>query len=77
MSLPEQVAAGRRPALEALRDRLAEELVTAFGRDVAPIARELRATLADLEAIPGGREESPVDDLAARRKARRDKAAGQ
>lgn len=77
MSLPDQIAAGRRQALEALRDRLAEELVEAEGRDVAPIARELRATLADLETLPNGREESPVDDLAKRRQTRRRKAAGQ
>lgn len=77
MSLREQVAAGRRQALEAIRDRLAAELVEAEGRDVAPIARELRATLTDIEDLPSKREESPVDDLAEQRQKRRAKASGQ
>lgn len=77
MDLAESVAAGRREGLEAVRDRLADELESASGRDVASIARELRMTLADLDKLPDSREESAVDDLAARRRARRSHAAGQ
>jgi hypothetical protein len=76
VSLPESVAQDRRTALESIRDRLAQELEVAEGREVAPIARELRLTIAELEGLPGGREESPVDDLAARRQKRR-QASGQ
>lgn len=77
MDLPESVAAGRREGLEAIRDELAAALQGATGRDVASIARELRMTLADLDKLPDAREESAVDDLAARRRARRAQAAGQ
>ncbi|GAA2351722.1 hypothetical protein [Streptomyces carpaticus] len=66
----------RRQLLEAVRDRLAEELLAAEGRDVAALAKELRATVAELESLPGGKEVSPLDDLAARRAARRAEAAG-
>ncbi|GIH98102.1 hypothetical protein [Planobispora takensis] len=65
----------RRASLEAIRDRLAAELVEADGKNAASIAKELRATLAELDALPGG-EESKLDDLAARRAARRADATG-
>lgn len=77
MGLPESVAAGRRQGLEAVRDRLAAELDEASGRDVASIGRELRMTLAELDQLPSGREESAVDDLAERRRTRRAQASGQ
>ncbi len=77
MALPEKVTGSRRDALEAIRDRLAAELEDAEGREVAALARELRATLLELEGLPSKREESPVDDLAARRANRRAAAAGQ
>ncbi|MET9876566.1 hypothetical protein ABZZ36_18355 [Actinacidiphila glaucinigra] len=66
----------RRRALEAIRDRLAKELQDAEGRDVAPIANQLRATIAELDALPGGKEVSPVDEFTARLEARRAEAAG-
>jgi hypothetical protein len=65
----------QRKALEAIRDRLAAELVEAEGKDAAPIARELRATIAEIEGLPG-REESEVDRLAAERETRRANSAG-
>jgi hypothetical protein len=70
------VTGSRQEALEGIRDRLAAELEDASGRDVASIARELRLTLAEIDGLPVKREESPVDDLAARRAQRR-QAAGQ
>lgn len=45
-------------------------------RTVAAVAKELRAVITELAALPTGREESKVDDLAAAREARRRKAAG-
>lgn len=76
-SLRDVVGSGdRRCALQAIRDRLAEELGAANGAAAAVLAKELRATLAELDALPGGREVSPVDDLSARRAARRADAAG-
>jgi hypothetical protein len=77
VSLTDDVAGSHRLALEAIRRRLAEELETASGRDVASIARELRVVVTELEALPSKREESPVDDLAERRAQRRAAASGQ
>ncbi|UBU11614.1 hypothetical protein [Nonomuraea gerenzanensis] len=57
----------RRAALEGIRDKLAVELADASGRDAAVIAKELRATIAELESLPGGKGVNPVDDLTARR----------
>lgn len=70
--LVEEVASGdRRRALEAARDRVARELETAEGRDVAPLTRALVQVLDKLAALSTGEEQSTVDDLAARREARR------
>lgn len=66
---------GRRALLEHLRDRLIEEVGTAEGRDLAPLAKELRAVMTELESLPTGKG-STVDDLAQRRAARRAEAAG-
>lgn len=66
----------RRESLEALRDHLAAGLEEATGRDVASIARELRAVLAELDSLPVDREESHVDQLAEARANRRQNAAG-
>jgi hypothetical protein len=77
VDLAEGVGSGdRRQALTAIRDKLTGELRTAEGRDAAVLAKELRATLAELDALPGGKEVSKVDELGARRKARRADAAG-
>lgn len=57
----------RRASLEAIRDKLARELQVARGRATPAIARELRATLAEIDALPGGKEVDPVDELARRR----------
>jgi hypothetical protein len=65
----------QRASLEAIRDKLALELATSESRDSAVIAKELRATITALEALPGGKEVSTLDDLAARRTRRRTDAA--
>ena len=43
---------------------------------IPQLSRELRATLADLRALPPAKEVSPVDELKARRKDRIAKADG-
>lgn len=70
------MADSRRERLEQLRDLLRAQLESAPPSAVAGIAREYRATLAELAAMGAGadapREEgSKVDELAARREARR------
>jgi hypothetical protein len=69
-------AGDKRRSLEAIRDRLASELVSAAGRDVAPIAKELQAVIDRIDRLPGGREVSRRDELAARRARRIADAAG-
>lgn len=72
MGLPDVVASGdRRKSLEAIRDHLALNLVDAEGREIAPIAKELRAVMAEIYSLPGEREGSKSDELAAKRAARR------
>ncbi|MEU8270144.1 hypothetical protein AB0B89_23670 [Sphaerisporangium sp. NPDC049002] len=68
MDLVEEVASGdRRRGLEAIRDKLADELGRALGPDAARLAKELTSVMRELATVPTGREESTVDDLAARR----------
>jgi hypothetical protein len=74
--LPAVVARGdRRESLRAIRDRLADELQHAEGRDVAPIAKQLTEVIREIDALPNAAEVSEVADLAKRRESRR-KAAG-
>lgn len=65
----------RRESLEAIRGRLAEELQRAEGRDVASLAKELRAVIAELDALPNPLEVDGVVDLRAAI-ARKQAAAG-
>jgi len=65
----------RRELLELLQRRLLDEFDSETGKDAAVISKELRAVTAELEALPTGRK-STVDDLAAKRAARRAEAAG-
>ena len=76
MDLREAVASrDRTEALRALADHLTDLLIDATPRDAASLANQLRGVLAALDAEPGEAVD-PVDDLAARRKARRASAAG-
>ncbi|WP_157251108.1 hypothetical protein [Nonomuraea typhae] len=75
--LVEEVGSGdRRRALKALRDKLAAELSGSEGRTSAALAKELVAVLRELDSLPLPKEASSVDDLAAKRAARRAGASG-
>lgn len=87
MRLTDAVQGGRRAALEALRDRLAVEVerVAEEGfcqvcrrgsSSIAPLAKQLRDVVAELDGLSGSEEVSLVDDLAAKRVARRSAAQG-
>lgn len=65
----------RRATLEALRDLLAAQLQNA-DREIPALAKQLRDTLAELDGLPDAKEVSRVDELNARRSARRAKATG-
>lgn len=66
VSLSTVVSRGdRRRSLEAIRDRLAELFSTADERAAPALAQRLVAVLAELDSLPGGREVSKLDRLAA------------
>jgi hypothetical protein len=65
----------RRLSLEAIRDKLAHELQTAYGKDCAPLAQRLVAVMSELEVLTGVRK-GTADELAVKRAARRAAAAG-
>ena len=75
-SLPEVVRAGdHRASLIALRDHLAERLAVAE-KDAAPLARQLQIVLTQIASLPASESGSKLDEIAARRAARRAKATG-
>ena len=75
-SLPEVVREGdHRASLIALRDHLAERLAVAE-KDAAPLARQLTIVLAQIASLPASESGSKLDEIAARRAARRAKATG-
>lgn len=59
-----------REALEAIRDALAQSLEVAQANEVAPLSKQLVDVLGRLAALPV-KEASTVDDLAAKRAARK------
>ena len=65
----------QRATLEALRDHLAGQLELCEPAVAAQIAGQLRQVLKDLAAIPAAREGSKLDEVRARREARRGAAA--
>jgi hypothetical protein len=74
----------RRLSLQAIRDRLAELFERADEHTAPALALRLTAVIAELDGLPGGREVSKLDriaagvsdDLATRRAARVADAAG-
>lgn len=76
--LSEAVATGsRRAGLEALRRYLAAAIEVAEPREIAALARQLAGVLKELDELPAEKGRSTFDDLAARRRDRKPKAAGQ
>lgn len=65
----------RRGLLEAMRDVLASKMAIADSMVIAQIAGRLQAIAKELDELPLDAEASISDDLAARRKTRRTKAA--
>jgi len=65
------VSGDRRRLLEAIRDRLARDLDLAPAVVSAQLAAQLRATSAELDSLPAPEETSVIDQIAARRAARR------
>lgn len=65
--------------MEQIRDALTRELELPEndGRTKAVVARELRMTWQQLEALPVGKGVSSVDEVAAKREARRKRASAQ
>lgn len=72
MTLRDEIAnAGHREALEAVRDRIADELDNSDSSSaVASLARQLTVVLEKLESLPTA-ERSGLDDLEQRRADRR------
>lgn len=67
----------RRKTLEAIRDELARQLDRCEPVASASIARQLRMTLADLANLPAESRGSKLDEVKARREARRARAVVQ
>lgn len=66
----------RRVALVALRDHLARTITAAEPGQVAALARQLTLVLEALDAMTAGTETTALDELTARRAARRAGGSG-
>ncbi len=76
-SVSDAVAAGDRlRVLRAMQRLLAEKLESAKGLNAAQIAHQLRMVTAEIAEIAPPKESSVVDEIAKRRDARKQKAAG-
>lgn len=60
-----------RATLVALRDRLAEEIEQASGRDLPALSRQFTEVLRLLNELPSGTVKSAADEIAERREKRR------
>ena len=61
---------GREARLRAARDQLAQAMAEATATTLPALAREYRITMAELDSLTTGEEESVVDQLAQRRSAK-------
>lgn len=64
----------RRVVLKALQQRLAAALDEAEPREVATLAKQMAACVAELESLPRSDADSPIDQVAARRRERQEAA---
>lgn len=58
---------GREARLKGARDQLAEAMAEATPATLPALAREYRMTLAELDSLSGGEENSVLDEIARRR----------
>lgn len=66
----------RRNLLEFSRDQLLSAIDQCrYQKDLPPLIRELRMVLSELDGLPSAKQDTPADEIAARRKERRRKAA--
>jgi hypothetical protein len=68
--------ADRRQRLERVRDDIEGRMTGASDRDYASLVARYQSVLAELASLPAVKESDGIDDLAARRKARRTAASG-
>lgn len=61
---------GREARLKAARDLLAEAMTEATPATLPALAREYRMTLAELDSLSAGEENSVLDEIARRRNAK-------
>jgi hypothetical protein len=72
MVTPDPIAHGNEiQALTAIRITLAKRLADAEGAPAAALSRELRAVLLELRRLGATNQESPLDEIAAKRAKRR------
>ena len=72
MTLVSLNTSDRYRTLEALRDRIAQQIdVIESSRDVCALARRLQAVLKELDDMPQAGPVSKADEIAARRRQRR------
>jgi hypothetical protein len=67
----------RRTILESLLDQLKGAVPAADLKELPALSRELRQTLAELDALPDAKATAPADEIARRRDERRRKASGE
>ena len=68
--MPLSDADGREARLKAARDQLAEAMAEATPTTLPALAREYRMTLAELDSVSVGEENSVLDEIARRRNAK-------
>lgn len=76
MSWMEEIKSGdRRRALVALRDEIAVNIEAGVAaRDLASLSKRLHEIINELDAMPNAKEESGADEIARKRRERRERA---
>jgi hypothetical protein len=76
MSGDSLLSAARAEVLRAAQFELAAAIRAAEPGQIAPLVRELRAVVGELDSLAGPAEASPLDEVKKRREARRAHPAG-